>query len=66
VESVINKFKINYKNKLIAIVTDQGSNCLRLFDQIIDGVDISLYDNEIKEDIQILNESEYDANYEVI
>ena len=37
---------------------------MRLFDQIIDGVDISLYDNEIEEDIQILNESEYDANYE--
>jgi hypothetical protein len=66
VESVINQFKIKNKRKIIAVVADQGKNGLRLFLQIIDGEDISLYeiDNEIEEEIQILPETEYDPNYE--
>lgn len=64
VESVINKFKIKNKRKIIAVVADQGKNGLRLFIQIIDGEDISLYDNEIEEEIQIIPEAEYDPNYE--
>jgi len=65
VESVINQFKIKNKSKIIALVADQVKNGLRLFIQIIDSEDISLYDNEIEEEeIQIIPETEYDPDYE--
>ena len=69
IESIINKIKFN-KNKIVAVVTDEGSNLLRLFKQIDDSYYIESFDESDindesnKEKVIEINDSEDSDGYE--